>query len=186
MNTSTTEPTIVDIISVVLLCFQTLATIAAVGFAWLAYQQTRKISQQQRKQTNYIHLEQVSLTKLQAFIPLSAQLSQIRHINLDDPHWDDVSNSANLLEVIAVAWEMKLINRRILVAVYGRLFIKVFEQIYSVKDQNTGEERGRSILQSDCPKTIHFYVKLCKYYRRRSIAENNSEKLHKGANTHAK
>lgn len=169
MNAPTTSPTVVEILTVLFVGCQTVATFMAVVFAWLAYTQTKKISREQRKQTARIHQDQIALTKQQAFIPLSEQLSQIRYINPDDPHWLDVSQSSNLLELIAVAWETNLINRKLLLTVYGRLFVDVFEQIYTSRDKETGEERGKVILSRDCPTTFKLYRSLCKHYKQMDI-----------------
>lgn len=142
-----------------LLCFalQTIAVIVAAFYAWKAYTQAKQINKEQQDQTAKIHEDQLKLAQQQMFVPVFEQLSQIRYIDPANPNWLDVSQSANLLELIAVAWWTKLLNKKVLKIVYGRLFLTIFDQIYNAVDPETGERRGQLILKRDCPSAIELY-----------------------------
>jgi len=149
-----------DIFTIGLLAIQTLGAVVAAVFAWKAYNQTRTISCQQREQTQTInreqlnqtekiHSEQLLLAEKQAFIALFEHLKDIQYIDIDDPNWTDAAKSANLLELIAVAWEKEIVDKELLFDIYGSLLVTVCNQIWDAKDKDTGEQRGHKMLMDN-------------------------------------
>jgi hypothetical protein len=147
----------IEAINVVILTLQTLITIGAVYFAWQAYVQTKEIHKSQQRLTEKIHKEQLQLAKQQIFYQLVEQLGQIRSIDPTNPHWGDVSMSANKLELIASIWKDELTSLKTIETNYRSVFMQVFKEIYQSRDLQTGEERGKKILERDCPAAMRLY-----------------------------
>lgn len=160
---------------------QTIAIAIAGIYAIKAFRQTQKISESQREQTNRIHNEQKRLAqsqnKHQTFLSFFEHLKTMREIHPTEPNWDDVSDSANLLELIAIVWIDRLVSRKLLYVVYGRLFIRVYEQIENATDQH-GVEKGKQILRRDCVTAVNLYKKLKKRIQLETVNlnPNQSEK----------
>ena len=132
----------------VLLGVQTVAAVVAGVFAWKAYQQTRTISDEQSRQTTEIHNEQqqmaekqlvqdelwqqqqMQLVKRQAYLDIVSHTKEIREVEPTDPNIQDTAvASANGLEVIAIAWKLKIFDRKVLFQMYGQMFVKIYKQI---------------------------------------------------------
>jgi len=79
-----------------------------------------------------------------SFILLAEQLGGIREINSDDPNWDDVIDSANSLELIAVAYYEGWVGKERLLEIYGEQFSTIFNQILYAKN---GAFSGKAILK---------------------------------------
>lgn len=168
MNIDISSLTFYEILNLIFFAVQTIATLLAVCFAYLAYRQAQKINKQQMEQTIKIHDEQQALARHQSFIPLSEQLRDLRYIASEDPNWEDVSEMSNLLEIIAVNYSEKIVNRKVLLTLYGRLFTEIFEQIFFAKDKDN-PYRGKDILEKNCPLSVEFYHHLCDYYKIKNV-----------------
>lgn len=139
-------PSITDWLNLVVLSIQTLGAIVAAVFAWKAYLQTKQISNEQIKQTEKIHEEQTTFAQNQAFIALFEYLKNLREIPPVVQEWDDVINNVNLIEVIGIARAKNLVDEELLFVVYGKLIVKIYEQIRVAKDATTGDQKGQDIL----------------------------------------
>ena len=127
---------------------QTIAVVVAGIYAWKAYKQTRIISDQQSRQTAEIHNEQqqmaekqllqnelwqkqqLQLVERQAYLEIVSHTKELREIDLSSPNiQDDAVALANGLEVIAIAWKLKIFDRMVLFKIYGEMFVANYNQI---------------------------------------------------------
>ena len=110
------------------------ATISATFLAGLAFWQTSKIFKQQLSQNANIHEEQTKLAQRQLFLPLFEYIKDIRAINPKNIDWDNVSELANFLDLIAICYQGQLVDIKILRRSFGPLFIETFEQLQKCVD----------------------------------------------------
>ncbi len=146
-NTKASVPSITDWYNIGLLLVQTVGAVVAAAFAWVAYRQTQRISSEQIKQTEKIHQEQTTFAQNQAFISLYEYWKDLREIPPEVIDWDDVIKMANLIEVMGVMRAKKVVDEELLFVVYGKLIVKIYEQIQVVRDMNTKEQKGNDILK---------------------------------------
>ncbi|GAB5490557.1 MAG: hypothetical protein Phog2KO_07720 [Phototrophicaceae bacterium] len=139
-----------------LLCVavQTLFVAIAGIFAWRAYLQTKSINDEQQKQTKELHEEQqrlakeqagkqdywearqLQLAKRQAYFEIIQYTRDMRNIDENDKSeilLDKVIFNANGLEVIAVAWALKLFDKMVLYQMYGQMFVNMYKQIEDIE-----------------------------------------------------
>lgn len=84
------------------------------------------------------------------FLSLSAQLRDMREINPDNPNLEDLITSANLIELLALAYFEGWVNEWRVLQIWGDQVSTVFGQIYYAKDGV-----GKAIL-----KTMPMAIKL--------------------------
>lgn len=139
-----------EIASLWMIRIQTIFIVIAGVFAGLAYWQTRKISKEQSNQTIKLHNEQqhlterqfkqqeywekqqLKLTERQAYLDIITHTKEIRHLDLTQSQKaleDNAVHNANGLEVIAIAWKLRIFDRMILYQMYGKLFIDIYREI---------------------------------------------------------
>lgn len=115
---------------------QTLGVIVAACFAWKAFSQTQSVS------------------KTQNFVALFEHLKGLREINPQDPHWEDVREAANLLELIGIVWYKDMTHRELLEVAYAHIFLRVYKQVEMSKDPETNVDKGKNTLLNDCPYAV--------------------------------
>lgn len=111
-------------------------------------------------QTVRLHRRQMLLEQRQFLLPLWTQLKELNDINPRNPVWPDVTQAVNLLELVAVSWEGRLIDVNIIRRMYSQLYIEFYQKIEECRNPPPGiEKTGKQMLLA-CPAVIKLYGEL--------------------------
>lgn len=123
--------------------------------------------------TKTINRQEIARERNNALISLYDHISDIPHIDLEQPVWDDATTAINKLELIAVAYSTQLTHRRYLYLLLSKLYIEVYEEIRDARDPNDGEYKGKRLI-AECPTATKLYQKWKKQRQPRRLSSQRA------------
>jgi hypothetical protein len=119
-------------------------------------------------QTVQLHKKQILLEQRQFLMPLWEYIQQLNDIDPAHPIWVDVIKAVNILELIAISWEGRLIDEDVIRRMYSSLYIDFYQKIEECKFPPSGiEKNGKQMLLAS-PSVIELYNQLFAEHAKRS------------------
>lgn len=153
-------------LNVIIAVCTVVSSLAAVSAIWVSLSLhsrqsalSEKLSRDHDALAQRINGEQIEMQKMQTLltqrqllIPIWDIIGKLRRIDHANINWDEVTQSANTLELIALCWEGQLIDERLIRRTFRDTFITLWREIGQCNSNSAmphGQKNGPQLQQEN-------------------------------------